>query len=76
MGASRLDYEQNNYLNFLRYNNAQFPGTALDLQRHTRLYFYLDNLRTNNAVFGEVGYHIARHSSEGRSALQRGRSGL
>ena len=58
VGASRLDYEQNNYLNFLRYNNAQFPGTALDLQRHTRLYFYLDNLRTNNAVFGEVGYHI------------------
>ena len=58
VGASHLDYEQNNYLNFLRYNNAQFPGTAVDLQRHTRLYFYLDNLRTNSAVFGEVGYDI------------------
>lgn len=58
LGGSHLDYEQNNYLNFLRYNNAQFPGTAVDLQRHTRLYFYLDNVRKNSAIFGEVGYQI------------------
>jgi len=59
VGATYLDYEQNNYLNFLRYNNPpQFPGTAVDLQRHTRLYFYLDNVRTNRAVFGEVGYQF------------------
>ncbi|MFM1886273.1 MAG: hypothetical protein RL026_1430 [Pseudomonadota bacterium] len=59
VGASYLDYKQNNYLNFLRYNNAQFPGTAVDVTRHTRLYFYLDNVRTNSALFGEVGYDIS-----------------
>lgn len=58
-GASYLDYEQLNYLNFLRYNNPPtLPGTALDLVRHTRLYFFLDNVRKNSAVFGEVGYQI------------------
>jgi iron complex outermembrane receptor protein len=58
LGASHLDYEQNNYLNFLRYNNAQFPGTAVDVRRHTRLYFYLNNVRKNDAIFGEVGYQL------------------
>ena len=58
VGGSVLDYEQNNYLNFLRYNNAQFPGTGLDVTRHTRLYYYLDNLRENKALFGEVGYYV------------------
>jgi iron complex outermembrane recepter protein len=58
VGATYLDYEQDNFLNFLRYNNAQFPGTAVDLQRHTRLYFFLNNVRTNRAVFGEVGYQF------------------
>jgi len=58
LGASHLDYEQNNYLNFLRYNNAQFPGTAVDVQRHTRLYFFLNNIRKNDAIFGEVGYQL------------------
>lgn len=58
LGASHLDYEQNNFLNFLRYNNAQFPGTAVDVQRHTRLYFFLNNLRKNSAIFGELGYQL------------------
>ncbi len=56
VGASRLDYTQQNYLNFLRYNNAQFPGTGLDVRRHTRLYFLLENVRNNSALFGEIGY--------------------
>jgi iron complex outermembrane recepter protein len=58
IGASRLDYEQKNYLNFLRYNNAQFPGTTVNPPRHTRLYFFLDNIRKNNAFFGEIGYQL------------------
>jgi iron complex outermembrane recepter protein len=59
VGASRLDYEQQNYLNFLRYNNApNWPGTGLNEAIHTRLYLYLDNLRTNSAAFGEIGYHL------------------
>ena len=64
VGASHLDYEQNNYLNFLRYNApttnplTTLAGTALDVARHTRLYFYLDNVRTNNAAFGEIGYDL------------------
>jgi iron complex outermembrane receptor protein len=58
VGASKLDYEQNNYLNFLRYNNAQFPYTTNNSALNTRLYYYLDNIRKNDAVFGEIGYTI------------------
>lgn len=58
VGASFLDYEQKNYLNFLRYNHPSYPGTGLDVTRHTRLFFFLDNLRSNEAVFGEVGYKL------------------
>jgi iron complex outermembrane receptor protein len=62
LGASHLDYLQNNYLNFLRYNapgaNPPLPGTGLDVTRHTRQYFFLENVRKNSAVFGEIGYAL------------------
>ncbi len=64
VGASTLDYQQKNYLNFLRYNApttnpaTTLAGTGLDLARHTRLYLYLDNVRSNDAVFGEIGYDL------------------
>jgi len=58
VGGFYLDYQQDNYLNFLRYNHPSYPGTGLDVNRHTRLYFYLDNVRTNKALFGEIGYHL------------------
>ncbi len=57
-GASYIDYRQENYLNLLRYNTEQFPGTSLDVENHTRLYMYLDNRRKNSAVFGEIGYSL------------------
>ena len=59
VGASRLDYTQNNYLNFLRYNNPPaYPGTGLDETLDTRLYLYLRDVRRNNAAFGELGYQF------------------
>jgi len=58
VGGSYLDYQQDNYLNFMRYNTAQYPNTSIDPINNTRLYFYLDNRRENSAVFGEVGYQI------------------
>lgn len=58
VGGSYLDYQQDNYLNFLRYNHPSYPGTGLDPTIHTRLYFYMDNVRKNQAVFGEIGYDI------------------
>src|SRR5690606_16495366 len=53
------DHEVDNSLNFLRYNNAQFPGTSLDVVRHTRLFTSVDNMRRNIALFGEIGYQFA-----------------
>ncbi|MCP5145910.1 MAG: TonB-dependent receptor [Gammaproteobacteria bacterium] len=58
VGASYLNYQQDNFLNFLRYNHPSFPGTGLDETIHTRLYFYLDNVRRNKAIFGEIGYQL------------------
>jgi iron complex outermembrane recepter protein len=59
VGASRLDYTQNNYLNFLRYNNPPaYPGTGLDETLDTRLYLYLRDVRRNSAAFGEIGYQF------------------
>lgn len=57
-GISYVDHEVDNSLNFLRYNNAQFPGTSLDVVRHTRLFTSADNMRRNFAVFGEIGYEL------------------
>ncbi|MEN9704473.1 MAG: hypothetical protein RLZZ393_352 [Pseudomonadota bacterium] len=59
LGASKLDYEQNNYLNFLRYNNAQFPNKVNNPSLNTRMYYYLDNVRKNGALFGEIGYNLS-----------------
>lgn len=59
VGGSTLDYEQLNYLNFLGYNNPPaFTDTGLDVTRDTYFYLYLDNLRTNRAAFGELGYQL------------------
>lgn len=58
VGLSHIDYEQNNYLNLLRYNTSSYPGTSLDLENHTRLFLYLRNIRKNSAIFGEVGYQL------------------
>jgi len=58
IGASAIDYDQDNNLNFLRYNTADYPNTSLDIANNTRLFLYLNNVRTNFAVFGEVGYQL------------------
>ncbi len=58
VGASAIDYDQDNNLNFLRYNDAAFPNTSLDIANNTRLFLYLNNVRKNQAVFGEVGYQF------------------
>ncbi|WP_187276635.1 TonB-dependent receptor [Parahaliea maris] len=58
VGASFLDYDQKNYLNFYRYNHPDYPGTGLDPTIHTRLYLDLNTIRENQAVFGEVGYSL------------------
>jgi len=58
VGASFLDYEQHNHLNFLTYNTADLPGTAPDPTLHTELYLYLNTLRANQALFGEIGYDL------------------
>lgn len=57
-GISVIDYDQDNSLNLLRYNSDSMPGTSLDLENHTRLYLYLNNIRKNKAVFAEVGYQL------------------
>jgi iron complex outermembrane recepter protein len=58
VGASAIDYEQDNNLNFLRYNDPAYPNTSLDIVNNTRLFLYLNNVRKNWAVFGEVGYRF------------------
>ena len=55
-GLSAIDYDQDNNLNFLRYNDPAYPNTSLDIVNNTRLFLYLNNVRKNWAVFGEVGF--------------------
>lgn len=58
VGLSAIDYDQDNNLNFLRYNDPAYPNTSLDIVNNTRLFLYLNNVRKNWAAFGEIGYNF------------------